>query len=181
VYVCDEEANRILDLTDNIKSFMTNCRGSMNSTTINAISPTLDDQIKLEKNELSVMLNKLQEAVKRKNQSIKEDYTRNRKKLLTTQDKQMQAIKQRLLLEQVIQARENEEYRQIEKLISELELQKEKEKVSNIITEVEKSKLRQKKMIDEEQTILNGHVEKRITGIQKQILDLAVNGDKAGD
>jgi len=160
---------------------MTNCRGSMNSTTINAISPTLDDQIKLEKNELSVMLNKLQEAVKRKNQSIKEDYTRNRKKLLTTQDKQMQAIKQRLLLEQVIQARENEEYRQIEKLISELELQKEKEKVSNIITEVEKSKLRQKKMIDEEQTILNGHVEKRITGIQKQILDLAVNGDKAGD
>jgi len=153
----------------------------MNSTTINAISPTLDDQIKLEKNELSVMLNKLQEAVKRKNQSIKEDYTRNRKKLLTTQDKQMQAIKQRLLLEQVIQARENEEYRQIEKLISELELQKEKEKVSNIITEVEKSKLRQKKMIDEEQTILNGHVEKRITGIQKQILDLAVNGDKAGD
>jgi len=84
---------------------MTNCRGNPSL----ALSPTIDDQIKVEKNELAVMLNKLQEAVKRKNLSIKEDYTRNRKKLLTTQDKQMQAIKQRLLLEQVIQARENEE------------------------------------------------------------------------
>jgi len=84
---------------------MTNCRGNPAL----ALSPTIDDQIKVEKNELAVMLNKLQEAVKRKNLSIKEDYTRNRKKLLTTQDKQMQAIKQRLLLEQVIQARENEE------------------------------------------------------------------------
>jgi len=93
----------------------------------------------------------------------------------------MQAIKQRLLLEQVIQSRENEEYRQIEKLISDLELQKEKEKVGNIISEVEKSKLRQKRMIEQEQTILNNHVENRISGIQKQILDLAVNGDKLGD
>jgi len=41
--------------------------------------------------------------------------------------------------------------------------------------------LRQRKMIEQEQTILNGHVEKRISGIQKQILDLAVNGDKSGD
>lgn len=174
--MCDEEANRILDLTDNIKMFMTSCKGT---TTI--MSSTLDDQIKTEKSELSTMLNKLQEAIKRKNISIKDDYTSNRRKLMTTQDKQMQAIKQRMLLEQVIQARENEEYRQIEKLISELELQKEKEKVSNIITEVEKSKLRQKKMIEQEQGILNGHVEKRITSIQKQILDLAVNGDKQGD
>lgn len=59
---------------------------------------------------------------------------------MSAQDKQMQVLKQRLMLEQVIQARENEEYRQIEKLISELELQKEKEKISNIIKEVEKSK-----------------------------------------
>lgn len=59
---------------------------------------------------------------------------------MSAQDKQMQILKQRLMLEQVIQARENEEYRQIEKLISELELEKEKEKISNIIKEVEKSK-----------------------------------------
>jgi len=71
--VCDEEANRILDLTDNIKVFMTNCRGSNSSSILGTISPTLDDQIKVEKNELGVMLNKLQEAVKRKNLSIKED------------------------------------------------------------------------------------------------------------
>jgi len=59
---------------------------------------------------------------------------------MSEQDKQMQVLKQRIMLEQVIQARENEEYRQIEKLISELELEKEKEKISNIIKEVEKSK-----------------------------------------
>lgn len=59
---------------------------------------------------------------------------------MSAQDKQMQVLKQRIMLEQVIQARENEEYRQIEKLISELELEKEKEKISNIIKEVEKSK-----------------------------------------
>jgi len=48
---------------------MTNCRGNPSL----ALSPTIDDQIKVEKNELAVMLNKLQEAVKRKNLSIKED------------------------------------------------------------------------------------------------------------
>jgi len=62
-----------------------------------------------------------------------------------------------------------------------LELQKEKEKISGIITEVERSKLRQRKLIEQEQNVLNGHIEKRITGIQRQILDLAINGDKKGD
>lgn len=85
------------------------------------------------------------------------------------------------MLEQVIQARENEEYRQIEKLISELELQKEKEKISNIIKEVEKSKQRQKKLIAEEQGLMTGNIESRVNKVEQQIMSLAVEGDKKGD
>jgi len=144
-------------------------------------APTMDEHISREKQELGNLLNKLQEAIKRKNSTLKDEYIKNRKKLMTTQDKQIQAIKQRMMLEQVIQARENEEYRQIEKLIAELEIQKEKEKVNSIINEVEKSKIRQKKMIDQEQSLLNDHVQVRIDNVQKQIMDLAVNGDKKGD
>jgi len=153
IYLCDEEKNRILDLSDNIKAFLTSCNGISSKQ-----SPTLDDQIKSEKNELANMLTKLNKAVKMKNDIIKDEYGKNREKLVLTQDKQMQALKQRILLEQVIQARENEEYRQIEKLISELELQKEKEKVQNIISEVERSKYRQKKLIQQEQELLNNTI-----------------------
>jgi len=153
----------------------------MNISVTTKNAPTMDEHITREKQELGNLLNKLQEAIKRKNITLKEEYIKNRKKLMTTQDKQIQAIKQRMMLEQVIQARENEEYRQIEKLIAELEIQKEKEKVSTIINEVEKSKIRQKKMIEQEQTLLNDHVQVRMDNVQKQIMDLAVNGDKKGD
>jgi len=115
---------------------MTSCKG----VKVHSNSPTLDDQISREKAELSNLMHHLNDAVVEKNKVIKSDYVLSRKKLMSAQDKQMQVLKQRIMLEQVIQARENEEYRQIEKLISELELEKEKEKISNIIKEVEKSK-----------------------------------------
>jgi hypothetical protein len=67
IYLCDEEKNRILDLSDNIKAFLTSCNGISTKQ-----SPTLDDQIKSEKNELANMLTKLNKAVKMKNDIIKE-------------------------------------------------------------------------------------------------------------
>eukprot|EP00801_Mesodinium_rubrum_P004267 Mrub_04269.p1 GENE.Mrub_04269~~Mrub_04269.p1 ORF type:complete len:426 (+),score=98.95 Mrub_04269:84-1280(+) len=177
VYICDDDSNRILDLTDNIKVFMTSCKG----VKVKNNSPTLDDQISREKAELAGLMHQLNQAVADKNTVIKSDYVNSRKKLMSAQDKQMQILKQRLMLEQVIQARENEEYRQIEKLISELELEKEKEKISNIIKEVEKSKYRQRKLIAEEQGLMSGNIESRVNKVQQQIMSLAVEGDRKGD
>jgi len=60
-----------MDLTDNIKVFMTNCKSSVGVSI--SMSPSLDDQVNKEKVELANMLGKLQEAIKRKNMAIKDD------------------------------------------------------------------------------------------------------------
>jgi len=69
VYICDDDSNRILDLTDNIKVFMTSCKG----VKVKNNSPTLDDQISREKAELSVLMRQLNLAVTDKNKIIKND------------------------------------------------------------------------------------------------------------
>jgi len=84
---------------------MTSCKG----VKVKNNSPTLDDQISREKAELAGLMHQLQTTVTDKNKVIKQDYVMSRKKLLSAQDKQMQVLKQRIMLEQVIQARENEE------------------------------------------------------------------------
>lgn len=72
VYVCDDDQNRILDLSDNIKVFLTSCKVSITSTKVEN-APTMDEHINREKSELSNLLNKLQEAIKRKNKTLKEE------------------------------------------------------------------------------------------------------------
>jgi hypothetical protein len=69
VYICDDDSNRILDLTDNIKVFMTSCKG----VKVKNNSPTLDDQINREKAELAGLMHQLNLAVADKNKIIKSD------------------------------------------------------------------------------------------------------------